>query len=426
MVGFYDSGLVLLSYAIAVLASYSALYFGAQLTTISGIKSRLWLTLGALSMGTGVWTMHFVGMRAYVMPVEMTYDLAMTVSSWLAAILASGLALHMISLKKVGWVQLAVSSLAMGGGIAIMHYVGMMAMNMSPGLTYDPAIFSVSVVIAVAASGAAMAICRTLQSSTGNKALFLQLGGALVMGVAICGMHYTGMAAVIYPDSAMPAADNLLSGDWLGIPLGLTSAVLIVMALAASAVDVKKRNVAVVQAEEEASRLQQLAFVDKATGLPNRVALDRHLLNLIAENHASERSFALLYLDIANYRDIESSIGAPEQAAIASGVRAALDSATAYLAKYSASTFIVVVEGHTQANQKAMYERLKRLPEYVDAPEGVDLVWRAGQSVFPDTGRSSRMLVRVAMKTGDLKNIGRFNRISPAYQDPLSAPLSAS
>lgn len=138
MTGYYDYTLVVASFVVAVLASYSALYFGAQLANLERGKARLWLTLGALSMGTGVWVMHFVGMQAYVMPVDTSYDLSITVVSWLAAVGASGLALYIIGKERIGNVQFAIGSLFMAGGIVSMHYVGMAALKMEPGMSYDP------------------------------------------------------------------------------------------------------------------------------------------------------------------------------------------------------------------------------------------------------------------------------------------------
>ena len=178
MTGYYDYTLVAASFVVAVLASYSALYFGAQLATLEQAKARLWLALGALTMGTGVWVMHFVGMQAYVMPMEMSYDLTITLISWVAAVGASGLALHIIGKDRAGPLQIVIGSLFMGGGITSMHYVGMAAMEMEPGMRYDPVLFSASVVIAVGASGVAMFICRRLQSVQGLKGTALQLGAA--------------------------------------------------------------------------------------------------------------------------------------------------------------------------------------------------------------------------------------------------------
>ena len=135
MSGHYDYGLVLVSYLVAVLAGYSALFFGAQLSRAVSHRTR-WLCLGALTMGTGIWTMHFVGMQAHRLELVLSYDLLLTVLSWLAAVTASGLALHRIGLPRVSGLQIAVSTLFMASGIVVMHYVGMEAMRLTPGLTY--------------------------------------------------------------------------------------------------------------------------------------------------------------------------------------------------------------------------------------------------------------------------------------------------
>lgn len=219
MEGSYDISLVSLSYLVAILASYCALYFGTQLTRVEGNKRRIWLILGSLSMGLGIWSMHFIGMGAYQMNMPMTYDLTMTVVSWIAAVLASGLALFLISKSVAGVGVLILGSLVMGLGIAVMHYLGMAAMRITPSVSYDPFWFTVSIFIAVGASGAALAICRYTQRLVGRQAVGFQGIAALVMGAAICGMHYTGMVAVIYPQGAMPAMSNQLTGSAIGTPI---------------------------------------------------------------------------------------------------------------------------------------------------------------------------------------------------------------
>lgn len=423
MTGHYDLTLVALSYVVAILAAYSALYFGSQLAALSGAKSRLWLTLGALTMGSGIWVMHFVGMRAYIMPVPMTYDLGMTVISWFAAVLSSALALYMISKKNIHGLQLATASVVMGGGIALMHYLGMDAMQMSKELVYDPLIFVVSIGIAIGASGAALGICRFLQGRAGLRAILLQVVASLVMGAAICGMHYTGMAAVTIPLGAHPAPTNLLSGDWLGLPLALATMLLIGMVLLASLMDYKKREAALERAEADQARLRELAFVDSATGLPNRSALEKHLLDQIIRHETSETSFGVIYLDIANYREIESALSKDNIALIANRLRN-ITGNKAYLARYSGSGFMIVINDHTDSRHEFMYQGLRQLPGHIKL-DGLRLNWQAGRSAFPQTGRSSRMLVRVAMKTGDLSHIGSFEDLESAYANPMSAPLTA-
>lgn len=424
MQGYYAPSLVLLSYLVAILASYSALYFGAQLASRRARGARLWLALGAITMGTGIWSMHFVGMRAYITPIAMSYDLGLTILSWLAAIASSALALYMISLGRIRRWHIAASSLAMGGGIGLMHYVGMAAMKMSPSISYDPVFFTLSLLIAIGASLAAMIICRTLSTATGTRALLLQITASLVMGAAICGMHYTGMLAVIYPPNAVPAADNLLAGDWLGAPLAITISALIVLALVVAMADAKKRRRAEALAEAEEERLNELAFTDPATGLPNRSALDRHLLQLIIENKQRELPFGVIYLELANVGSPNETLNAAEQARLAAGLNALISDET-FLGRYAPDAFMLIVSDHKAVRHQAMYEQLRQLPDVLD-PADMALQWRAGQSAFPTTGRSSRMLIRVAMKTGSLQQIGEFGALKSVIEDPLAAPLAAS
>lgn len=396
MTGYYDLSLVLLSYLIAILASYSALYFGSQLSIVTDAKRRLWLALGALSMGLGIWTMHFVGMRAHIMPVEMTYDLGLTALSVLPAILASALALLIISKPEVGRVQLAGSGVVMGLGIAAMHYTGMVAMKLSPGLGYDPLLVGASVAVAVGASWAALAISRTLQAVEGTEAVIFQFVAALIMAAAICGMHYTGMAAVSFAPSSMPAPDNLLAGNWLGLPLGLFIAAFIVMALSASALDVRRRrkNLALLSLEEQ--RRDRLAFTDQVTGLPNRASLDRALLSALAETSVEPDGFGLIYLEMSNYRQLCEGMDEDQRASLLKGVSKRLQWGVgdAYLARHSASTFVALIP---ERSAVSFVHALKRLSELADDADGI--VWRAGQARFPDAGRSSRRLLEAAART---------------------------
>ncbi len=405
MTGQYDYTLVAASYLVAVLASYSALYFGAQLASLGRAKARVWLALGALSMGSGVWVMHFVGMQAYVMQMQMSYDLAITVVSWLAAVGASGLALYIIGNKRAGALQIIIGSLFMGGGITTMHYVGMAAMQMEPGMSYDHVLFAASVAISLGASAVALLICRSLQSVQGLKGIAFQFGAALVMGVAICGMHYTGMAAMIYPENAMPAADNLLSGDWLGVPLALVSGALIFVALVVSASDVKQRRNAELLDREESKRIERKALYDAATGLPNRASLSNHLVKELAQAESNDHAFAVLYLDVANHQNIPDDHAEDTMATFAKAITAAIDEGT-YLARYSSSAFVLIVDNPEQRKHEGMYQRLRNLPTGTEVTN-MELLLKVGQSVFPNSGRNSRMLMRKAMKASELATLGK-------------------
>src|SRR6202167_4520265 len=128
--GTYDYRLVALSVVIAVMASYAALDLGGRVTSARGQARYLWLSGGATAMGIGIWSMHYVGMLAFHLPVPTEYDWPTVVASLLAAIFASAVALYAVSQKTMGFARMITGSLLMGGGIAGMHYIGMMAMRL--------------------------------------------------------------------------------------------------------------------------------------------------------------------------------------------------------------------------------------------------------------------------------------------------------
>jgi len=130
MIGSYDYNLVALSVVIAIFASYAALELAARTTAAAKRIRLLWLSGGAISMGVGIWSMHYIGMLAFRLPVPVLYDWPTVLLSLIAAIFASGVALFVVSRKEMGWSQALSGSAIMGGGIATMHYTGMAAMRL--------------------------------------------------------------------------------------------------------------------------------------------------------------------------------------------------------------------------------------------------------------------------------------------------------
>lgn len=215
MEGTYNPYLVAMSYVIAVAASYTALELGRRVSESNGMGALLWLIGGAFSMGTGIWTMHFIGMLAFTLPMPFSYDIPITLLSLLVGFAASAFAIYIASRKRQGFAKIAISGLLLGGGIASMHYTGMAAMNMEAAISYDMPLLVLSVVIAVAAACAAIWIIFALTHFHGKHVGLMKFGAANIMGIAICGMHYTGMAAAIYApmpemNHAIQQVDNTL------------------------------------------------------------------------------------------------------------------------------------------------------------------------------------------------------------------------
>ena len=416
MLANYDASLVAASYVVAVFAAYTALYFGARLVNTSGAARRLWLGFGAFAMGTGVWTMHFVGMQASPMMAEMSYGAGLTFVSWAAAIFASAIALHLIGRETLKLGTLLAASVAMGAGIVVMHYLGMYAMNMSLPPVFNSTWLAVSVVIALAASGAALAICRRVQREEGGKAIALQLIAALVMAAAICGMHYSGMLGMTYPEAAVPEATNTLGGTFFGLPLAVLCVALLAVALFVTGQDITARREAEALKQEQAQWVTAAAFQDATTGLGNRSALEQRVLDAIAKPDGKQ-SFALIYLDIANYRDLAANQNARSLddtiRVISERISACLDEG-AFLARYSSSSFMIVVNAPTKGGHDVMYKRLQQL-DGLNTDDGYPVLWRVGQSLYPQSGHSSRGLIRAAMVSQSMSELGSFDK--PA-QDP--------
>src|SRR5262249_11450379 len=145
--------------------SYVALSLASRVVAARGTKAaKYWLVGGALSMGTGIWSMHFIGMLAFELPIKMSYNIPTTLASMLIAIVVSGFALYTVSSGTRRLSRLLTGGVLMGLGIASMHYSGMWAMQMLPPILYDPSLFVASILIAIGASIAALRIAFKLST----------------------------------------------------------------------------------------------------------------------------------------------------------------------------------------------------------------------------------------------------------------------
>ena len=196
IVGIYDLRLVTLSILIAIFASYATLDLAGRVTEASRKYRILWLASGSIAMGTGIWAMHYVAMAAYRLPIRVYYDLPSVVVSLLTAIVASSIALYLVSQPTLGTLRAIVGGVLMGGGIASMHYIGMEAMRMEAMCHYSPGLVVLSVLFAIAISYMAIYTVFTLRNDVAP--LRRKLGGAVLLGLAIPITHYVGMWAVTF------------------------------------------------------------------------------------------------------------------------------------------------------------------------------------------------------------------------------------
>ncbi len=203
LVGSYDFRLVALSVVIATCSAYAALDLAGRVMAARGRARHAWLGGGAVAFGLGIWSMHYIGMLAFHLPIPVRYDWPTVVVSLLAAIFVSAVALYVVSRPRMGpWSAIA-GSMVMGAGIAAMHYIGMEAMRLAAMCHYDPWLVSLSIILAIAISF--VALWLVFYARDDRKENFKRkLASAVAMGAAIPIMHYTGMAAASFTASNAP------------------------------------------------------------------------------------------------------------------------------------------------------------------------------------------------------------------------------
>ncbi|QDG60347.1 MULTISPECIES: bifunctional diguanylate cyclase/phosphodiesterase [Pseudomonas] len=312
LIGSYSPSLVAISLFVAILASYTALDLTGRIATAKGRAVYLWIAGGAMAMGVGVWSMHFIGMLALRLPFALGFDIGITALSLLIAVLSCGFALWLVSQARLPAWQLAFGALVMGSGIASMHYTGMAAMRMTPGIDYDPTLFGLSLLIAVVASGAALLIAFNLRRNTPYVRL-ARGGAAVVMGFAIVGMHYTGMAAARFADESYCAAVlDGLSGKGLDNLVLVTTLAVLAIALLTSLLDARLEARTAVLADsltQANQELTHLALHDMLTGLPNRTLLADRIQQAIEAVKEQGGCFALMFIDLDGFKPVNDAFG---------------------------------------------------------------------------------------------------------------------
>jgi len=308
----YNLSLVAWSLVVAMLAAYTALNMASRVVSNEGRTSRWWLVGGAFAMGIGIWSMHFIGMLAFSLPIPLGYDPLLTTLSLFLAIVSSGIALILVCNKQLPWLRLLTGGLLMSVGIAGMHYLGMAAMLMQPGIVYDPLWVALSLVIAFGASVAALWVCFQLSRSSAYGQL-ARVGASVVMGLAIAGMHYTGMAAASFPVGTIcGAAKSGVNVHWLSLlTIGMTLAA-IAGTLIVSVIDSRMQLRAgelTDSLDQVNQELRHMAMHDGLTQLPNRILFEDRLDQAIESVKRNSGRIVLMMLDIDGFKVVNDAYG---------------------------------------------------------------------------------------------------------------------
>lgn len=228
----YDPLLIALSVLVSVFAGITALNLIERIGRSGGPGRQAWLMAAAVSLGGGIWSMHFVAMLAYDIGIPISYGAGLTILSLLLAIGFTAAGLHVVSSRDIRAIDIAFGGSLMGIGISSMHYTGMAAMHMAAVIIYDPMIVAASVAIAVVVSALSLRLSLTTKTIVGR------LGAGTGMGLAVTSMHYTGMAAATcHAEPNIAAAAARISSYHLAAGIIVLTIIVQIVAFASAAVD---------------------------------------------------------------------------------------------------------------------------------------------------------------------------------------------
>jgi diguanylate cyclase (GGDEF)-like protein len=407
----YDPWVVAASIFIATFASYVTLDLTKRVRTKDRGVAWTWWIGGSLSLGSGIWSMHFVGMLAFRLPTALGYQVALTFASWIAAVAVSGVALSVASRGKLTRLRLAGGSVAMGAGICAMHYIGMAALDMTPGIVWNKWLIAASAVIAVVASATALVIFFWLRSVSKHRAVLFQILAAIAMGLAISGMHYTGMAAASFPLGSVCLSANALGGQGLGSAVVIASVSMLAVTLFTSALDARMQSktlqlaaslkTANAQLKSVNEELQKQAFLDPLTRLPNRSLFEDRLTQALARAgraDAKAAKLAVLFVDLDGFKPVNDSYGhaagdlvLKEAAQRLSAVARDCDT----VARVGGDEFLLLMENVAGENDCITLAR--RLVDALSAPFQVvdrelQISCSVGIVVYPDHGQRDKLV----------------------------------
>lgn len=414
LVSQYNQILVVISFVVAILAAYTALNMAGRVAGSQGIAARIWLAGGGVAMGIGIWAMHFIGMLAMDLAMSMSYDVAITALSMAIAIGSSMFALWLVSGEQLRLRRLLPGAFVMGTGIVAMHYTGMAALEVSPGIVWDKIWVALSVVIALAASLVALWLTFRLRYEAAQVAL-MRLGAALTMGIAIAGMHYAGMKAAQFPVTTHMHHHGI-NGSWLAVLVSVVALSILAITLLVSMLDARlqARTTLLASSLAEANReLAQLALHDTLTRLPNRILLEDRLSQAINKADREGTHFALMFMDLDGFKAVNDAYGhvTGDKLLVAVTKRLLLPLKGQYtLARIGGDEFVLLVEVSGPDDAASLANALVRA---IDSPFSVDpyelvVTVSIGIALYPHDGKTDReMMFNADAAMYHTKHVGR-------------------
>ncbi|EHN8903953.1 putative bifunctional diguanylate cyclase/phosphodiesterase [Enterobacter asburiae] len=389
----WDPVLIAISYLVAFIASFVALDSAGKIPLSSRKAALFWRIAGGVTLGIGIWSMHFIGMLSMQMPMMMSYDLWLTLASLGVAVVASATALNIaVTGKKLSPFRLIFATAILSAGVVSMHYIGMAALMLDGSIIWDSRLVGLSVVIAVVASGTALWLAFRLRDK--RKGVFIdRIIAAFIMAAAICAMHYTGMSAAQFQEMAhtLPGGIGELG---LSIWVSVTTLCLLGVMLIISLIDSHRRTSRLTDNLHQLNRQLELqARFDALTGLANRHQMDLRMQDCLRSALLSKKPFAVIFLNVDHFKRVNDtwghSVGDELLIAVAQRITARLTREMT-LARLGGDAFILLVP---ECDDDRLNALVTALLEDVRRPLSVcghtlSTTISAGVSLYPQDGET--------------------------------------
>lgn len=403
MTAFYEPRLVALSILIAVLTAFAALNLVQRVALSPRGIARAWLVGGALITGAGLWSMHFVGLLAFQLPITVVYHVPTMLFSLGIAVLVAFFALWIAGGPRMGALRLALAGLCMSIGFACMHYSGLFAMQIVPAIFYDPKLFLYSMAAAAAASWLMLGLASALRESLSTGMLLARAGAGIVIGASLSGMHYIGMAAARFePDSyCLGAVPGELGGDSsnLLILIATTSVLAVVTVLLLTIIDHAHLAPAM---HPVSGGTRPVVARDPITGLARRAHLEQSYDDLLEAVPGPGRMIGLLAVGLEGQQAISDAHGEEAAAQVLREMAARLGALVRpgdTVVRLEEGDFVLLLANLTDSEQATRIatrvgEEVGREVQLAQAQVRVSA--RIGVALYPGDGRDCDTLLRIA------------------------------
>ena len=406
--------LVLLAYLVACAASFATLDMAERVSHVEQPASqRLWRWIGACCLAGGIWAMHFIAMLAFEVPLEIQYDLPLTLVSLFIALIAAWLAMNTLSHVQLPLWRYGLASVWIGLGICSMHYVGMAAMRSSASLYYEPLLMGLSLLVAIGCSLAALLLSRHLRDGSGMFHQLLKYASSLVLGGAIVLMHFIGIwsMTLVLPAGSLPT--SVASNGHMQLGLTLSVIILLIIASGISAAladkklqhkerDLRRVNALLSQLDQARVSLQQVAHYDALTNLINRRGFNQLFAEKLMEKNTFGGMLAVMFLDIDHFKRINDSLGhdAGDELlkVIAGHIKSSTRSHEDVVARLGGDEFCILINLYERDEARHMAQRImQKMKEPIElGGRRMVMTTSIGISVFPDDGKTCEELLKNA------------------------------